>query len=356
MDEDQNDTALKKIIDNWDKIKNSLFASELSGPLIQERIITPEQWMDIKSRPKSDPDKIDEFLCIVKKQNPATHDAFVKILTEKGFDWNTNLNEASFVGGSSREKKALKASADVTSSAQNDHNKMKEELKKEFSEEMDKKIKENNSMMLEKMSESLQKYMEFYKEKELECQELTVKNKNLQKDLILQKTNHMKTLEMLEKEKEKLNNELQKKEGEYTELRNKLKEWKDSDKERVDNLKTLREDVYGLTNAKKEAETKVRHLQEEVKELESKVSKQMSLHDEKMSYIKQLEDQNKALKKRVGEIEKDNALMRKENKTLERDLQKAKVEKEASDIKLAEIRRIRAGQSKKGLKFGKPGI
>lgn len=112
MDEDQNDTALKKIIDNWVKIKNSLFASELSGPLIQERIITVEQWMDIKSRPKSDPDKIDEFLCIVKKQNPATHDAFVKILTENGFDWNTNLNEASFVGGKCTHSNLMKCQLD----------------------------------------------------------------------------------------------------------------------------------------------------------------------------------------------------------------------------------------------------
>lgn len=52
--------------------------------------------------------------------------------------------------------------------------------------------------------------MDKYKEKELECQELTETNKKLQKELILQKTNHIKTLEMVEEEKNKLNDELQK--------------------------------------------------------------------------------------------------------------------------------------------------
>lgn len=75
------------------------FANDLEGELIQKKIITPDQWIDIKSRPKTDPDKIDEFLCIVQKQKPAAHDVFVKILTEKNFDWNTNLNGASIVRG-----------------------------------------------------------------------------------------------------------------------------------------------------------------------------------------------------------------------------------------------------------------
>lgn len=99
MDEELNGTALKKIIENWVKIKDSFFANDLSGELIRKGIITPDQWIDIKSRPKTDPDKIDEFLCIVQKQKPAAHDDFVKILTEKQFDWNTNLNGASIVRG-----------------------------------------------------------------------------------------------------------------------------------------------------------------------------------------------------------------------------------------------------------------
>lgn len=88
-----------EIIENWVKIKDSFFANDLSGELIRKGIITPDQWIDIKSRPKTEADKIDEFLCIVQKQKPAAHDDFVKILTEKQFDWNTNLNGASIVRG-----------------------------------------------------------------------------------------------------------------------------------------------------------------------------------------------------------------------------------------------------------------
>lgn len=97
--------------------------------------------------------------------------------------------------------------------AQNDRNEIKEEIRKELSKEVDEKIKcklgETTSLILKKL-ESLQTYMDKYKEKELECQELTETNKKLQKELILQKTNHIKTLEMVEEEKNKLNDELQK--------------------------------------------------------------------------------------------------------------------------------------------------
>lgn len=51
MDEKLNGTALKKIIENWVKIKDSFFANDLAGDLIQKEIITPDQWIDIKSRP-----------------------------------------------------------------------------------------------------------------------------------------------------------------------------------------------------------------------------------------------------------------------------------------------------------------
>lgn len=186
--------------------------------------------------------------------------------------------------------------------AQNDRNEMKEEIKKELSEEIDEKIKcklgETTSLILQKL-ESLKTYMDKYKEKELECQELTETNKKLQKELILQKTNHIKTLEMVEEEKKKLNDELQKKEQEYVELQNKLKEWKVGDKERLDKLKDLREEVAGLNAAKKSAEEYIHQLQQEVKELEKKVSEEMNLNDKKMSCIKKLEDDNGVVKKKV---------------------------------------------------------
>lgn len=97
MGEEQNDTAIKKINKNWVKIQNSFLASELSGELIQNDIITAEQWCDIKSKPESE--KIGEFLCILQKKKPAAHDAFVEILTRHNFDWNTDLNGASIVRG-----------------------------------------------------------------------------------------------------------------------------------------------------------------------------------------------------------------------------------------------------------------
>lgn len=358
MDEKLNGTALKKIIENWVKIKDSFFANDLAGELIQKEIITPDQWIDIKSRPKTDPDKIDEFLCIVQKQKPAAHDVFVKILTEKHFEWNTNLNGASIVReGSSHEKsecKALIAGA-IMPIAQNDRNEIKEEIRKELSEEVDKKIKcklgETTSLILKKL-ESLQTYMDKYKEKELECQELTETNNKLQKELILQKTNHIKTLEMVEEEKSKLNDELQKKEQEYVELQKKLKEWKAGDKERLDKLKDLREEVAGLNAAKKSAEEYIHQLQQEMKELEKKVSEEMNLNDKKRSCIKKLEDDNGVVKKKVEEIEKTNTELRKRNRTLEESLRKSKNENKALETQLEEMRKSRRGQSKRNLKFG----
>lgn len=75
-----------RIVENWGRIKNNVFLADVVDFMIEIGIITPDQWMDIKHRQISDPQKMEEFLYLLQKQEPEALICFVKALRKAGYN------------------------------------------------------------------------------------------------------------------------------------------------------------------------------------------------------------------------------------------------------------------------------
>ena len=88
-----------KIAKNWGYIKRNVKLSDVVDPLIENGIITPDQWMGIKGSQVGEPEKMEECLYILLKQKSEAFDVFKYALRTSGF-----LHIADCLGESSSDK------------------------------------------------------------------------------------------------------------------------------------------------------------------------------------------------------------------------------------------------------------
>ena len=81
----KDETNERKIAANWGLVKRNVKLSDVVDPLIENGIITPDQWMDIKSRQVGEPEKMEEFLYILLKQKSEAFEVFKNSLRSTGF-------------------------------------------------------------------------------------------------------------------------------------------------------------------------------------------------------------------------------------------------------------------------------
>jgi hypothetical protein len=74
-----------RIVANWGHVKRNVRLAEVVDPLIEKGVITPDQWMDLKNRPISEPEKMEEFMYILLKQKSGALGVFMKALRSSGF-------------------------------------------------------------------------------------------------------------------------------------------------------------------------------------------------------------------------------------------------------------------------------
>ena len=81
----KDETTEQKIKENWGLVKRNVKLSDVVDPLIENGINTPDQWMDIKTRQVGEPEKMEEFLYILLKQNSKAFKVFKDALRATGF-------------------------------------------------------------------------------------------------------------------------------------------------------------------------------------------------------------------------------------------------------------------------------
>ena len=78
-------TYEERLVSNWGMFKRNVTLSVVVDPLIENGIITPDQWMDIKHRQIGEPEKMEEFLYILVKQKSVAFEVFEDVLQQTGF-------------------------------------------------------------------------------------------------------------------------------------------------------------------------------------------------------------------------------------------------------------------------------
>ena len=70
---------------NWGLVKQSVILNHIVDPLIEKHIISVDQWMDLKNRHMTEPERMEELLYILLKSEQDSVSIFLKALRNKGF-------------------------------------------------------------------------------------------------------------------------------------------------------------------------------------------------------------------------------------------------------------------------------
>lgn len=73
------------LTNNWGLVKQSVVLNHIVDPLIEKRIISVDQWMDLKNKSMTEPERMEELLYILMKSKPASVSIFLKTLRNKGY-------------------------------------------------------------------------------------------------------------------------------------------------------------------------------------------------------------------------------------------------------------------------------
>ena len=73
------------LTNNWGLVKQSVVLNHIVDPLIEKRIISVDQWMDLKNKSMTEPERMEELLYILLKSKPESVSIFLKALRNKGY-------------------------------------------------------------------------------------------------------------------------------------------------------------------------------------------------------------------------------------------------------------------------------
>ncbi|XP_061195269.1 trichohyalin-like [Saccostrea echinata] len=387
-----------KIVSNWGQVKRNVKLSDVVDPLIEKGLITPDQWMDIKNRPISEPEKMEEFMYILLKQKSGALGIFLKALRNSGFHHvadelegiphkdgcdhsrthprvpdvcTTETNKEGKSGGQG----SASSSKSTDTVRQEDLHKMKEEIKDELrnirenlaserKQDRDQLLllqrehkhlqndferlrqqKSELSSRLDDLMSSVDSLKSKLEEKEREYQELKRINNGLREDLMRQNKSNSRSIQKKDKEKEEMEKRLEKKEDEYKLLQAMMETLKSDHEERLHRLKVVNKEKVRLDGEyknvlleKKELESKYQALNQQVKEVQVKHTKEVTQLQgdvkDRMLRIEELERDKNELSQQLSESEKENEELKKENKKLEQDLRRTEGDKEILQTRL----------------------
>lgn len=70
---------------HWGLVKQAVVLHHIVDPLIERNVLTVDQWMDLKNRRISEPERMEELLYIILKSRHDSVDLFLKALKQKGY-------------------------------------------------------------------------------------------------------------------------------------------------------------------------------------------------------------------------------------------------------------------------------
>ncbi|KAL4224247.1 hypothetical protein ACF0H5_017700 [Mactra antiquata] len=418
-----------KILKHWGFLKKTLVIGQIVDPLIEKGIVTPEQWMNLKRNEKSDQDTVEDFLYFLLKCKHDAYNVFLQALKSRGYGnvanqleglnsensspstsvSSSNSNQNRQIGRppnttrmlprqnvtitlrdpSNRtsdhqnvsgplevkqntkqitEQTVVGATANENSTVkQEDLIRMKDDITRELRQLRENIEKDRDDDRLElrilqrkhtELQEDLAKTVgdREHLQKELTCvtdtvnvlkaqveekqneyREVKEKNKKLEEQLE-KRAGHLEILiKDKEAEKEELVQELRIKDGDYKQLQSMLEKLKKEHEERHGRLKgltkdkiTLEKEVQLLNKEKKNLEVKIKSLEQHIRALKE-------IHTKEIGEMKQQLDKSKALldekdkertelEKRLEESVRENENLKRTNLDLHNCLQKSQDE------------------------------
>lgn len=84
----KSNTRLKEhevLTKHWGLVKQAVVLHHIVDPLIENSVLTVDQWMDLKNRRISEPERMEELLYIMLKSRHDAVSYFLKALKQKGY-------------------------------------------------------------------------------------------------------------------------------------------------------------------------------------------------------------------------------------------------------------------------------
>lgn len=70
---------------HWGLVKQSVVLNHIVDPLIENHVISVDQWMDLKNRRMAEPERMEELLYIILKSKQDSVFIFLKALRKRGY-------------------------------------------------------------------------------------------------------------------------------------------------------------------------------------------------------------------------------------------------------------------------------
>ncbi|WAR03660.1 hypothetical protein MAR_010218 [Mya arenaria] len=349
-----------KILRNWGYLKKKLPVNQVIDPFIEKCVVTPEQWLQIKSSGKGDADLTEDLLYVILKRPPDVYPSMLAALRALGLSQVESISVADPRNGAvgaiceepgmkdeiREELRQLRANiengreadrAQLTSLqsvffSQHKHDELQGDLEKATEER--EKLKADIETFAELVN-SLKQQME---KKQEQFEAAAERNKELERQLKSKTGQIQEELEEKERERVGLEHVLHAKEADYRVLQAALERLKVDHEERHGRLRSLTRDkvilekeVQLLNKDKKNLEVKIKSLEQHMRILQEKHIRETSDIRQEMerqkTLLEEADRERQDLERQLYDSVRKNEGLRRSNTSLEESLQRTTDEK-----------------------------